>query len=162
MNPREGRNKQPRSTVPESARRRALLAKVHIAAKELGISPADYRAHLMGEFGVPSASSLSIGDMERLLEHFVGLGWQPEGRNQVRAALAAMRRRKQIFALQARVRETFSQLEDRNERRLKGLCEKICGTDDLPSCRDPGKLKKILAVLSGIKKRESNASCAIH
>ena len=47
---------------PAGARRRALLAKVHIAAKELGISPADYRALLMGRFGVPSAGDLSTGD----------------------------------------------------------------------------------------------------
>ena len=153
MKTRQESDERMGSMVPGAAgaRRRTLLAKVHIAAKELGLPPADYRALLMGRFGVPSAGDLSTRDMEKLLDHFVGCGWRPEGR---RASLAAMRKR-QIFALQARARQIFSQLEDRDERRLHGLCEKICGTNDLASCRDAAKLRRILAVLAGIKKRES-------
>ncbi len=164
MKTREETEVRDTPTVPDSdrARRRALLAKVHIAARELRISPADYRALLMGEFGVPSASALSIGEIEILLEHFVGRGWRPEDRRNRRAHIAAMRRQKQIFALQARVRQIFSQLEDSDERRLQGLCEKICDTRDLTSCRDPGKLRRILAVLSSIKKRESSVSSSLH
>jgi hypothetical protein len=146
---------------PAGARRRTLLAKVHIATKELGLPPADYRALLMGRFGVPSAGDLSTRDMERLLDHFVGCGWRPERRRERRASLAAMRKR-QIFALQARARQIFSQLEDRDERRLQGLCEKICGTNDLASCRDAAKLRRILAVLAGIKKRESRPPSTLH
>lgn len=144
------------------SRRRALLAKIHIAKKELRISAPDYRALLMGEFGVPSATELSTREMERLLAHFVGRGWRPKVRSDRGASLAVRRRGRQIFALQARTRELHSQLEDEDERRLQGLCEKICGTKDLVSCRDIGKLRQILAVLEGIRKRESSPASTLH
>ena len=147
---------------PTGTRRRALLAKIHIAAKELGISAADYRALLMGRFGVPSAGNLSTREMERLLQHFVGRGWRPKGRSDRGASFAARRRRRQVFALQFRAREILSQLEDSDERRLQGLCEKICGSKDLASCRDIGKLRRILAVLAGIRKGESSCGNTIH
>ncbi len=164
MKTREESEERAGSTFPgpTAIRRRVLLAKIHIAAKELGISAADYRALLMGRFGVPSAADLSIEEMERFLEHFVGRGWRPSRRDPRRASLAARRRRRQAFALQARAREILSQLEDSDERRLQGLCEKICGSKDLASCRDIGKLRRILAVLAGIRKGESSCGNTIH
>jgi hypothetical protein len=144
------------------SRRRALLAKIHIAKKELRMSSPDYRALLMGGFGVPSATELPMKEMERLLEHFVRRGWRPKPRSDRVASLSVRRRRRQVFALQARAREILSQLEDRNERRLQGLCEKICGSRDLASCRDVGKLRRILAVLVGIRKRESSPASTLH
>jgi hypothetical protein len=139
-----------------------MLAKIHIARKELRMAAADYRALLMGEFGVPSATGLSTSDMERLLDHFAGLGWRPTVRTGRGLSPAARRKRRRIFALQSRAREILSRLEDRDERRLEGLCEKICGTRDLASCRDIGKLQRILAVLEGIRRRESGRNTALH
>jgi len=151
-----------RSPVPERARRRARLAKIHIAAKELGISEEDYRALLADRFGVSSAARLSTDEMERLLEHFSGRGWRPKSRAEARAMLAARRKRQQVFALQSRAREILSRLEDGDERRLEGLCEKICGRRDLASCRDAEKLRRLLAVLEGIRKSESSAGHTVH
>jgi len=147
---------------PTGSRRRALLAKVHIAKKELRMSAPDYRALLMGEFGVPSATELSTKEMERLLEHFVGRGWRPKVRNDRGPSSLVRRRRWQVFALQSRAREILSRLEDRDERRLQGVCEKICGTKDLASCRDIGKLRRILAVLDGIRKHEPSPGSTLH
>ncbi len=143
-------------------RRAALLAKIHIAAKDLGIPAADYRALLMGEFGVPSAADLSLEQMERLVEYFARRGWRPRGRGDRGASLAARRRSRRVFALQSRAREMFSRLEDSDERRLRGLCEKICGSPDLASCRDPEKLRRILAVLGRLGRRESGSGRFLH
>jgi hypothetical protein len=150
------------SPVPERVRRRARLAMIHIAAKELGISEEDYRTLLADRFGVSSAARLSTDEMERLLEHFSGCGWRPKGRAERRAILAARRKRKQVVALQSRAREILTRLEDSDERRLEGLCEKICGRRDLSSCRDVEKLRRLLAVLGGIRESESSAGHTVH
>jgi len=164
MKIREGSEQRGGSMVPgpTGTRRRALLAKIHIAAKELALSKVDYRALLMSEFGVPSAADLSTEEMERLLEHFIARGWRPTRWVAPSTVPSGRQGRGQAFALQARARQILSQLEDNDERRLQGLCEKICGSKDLASCRDVGKLRRILAVLAGIREGESSPGQTLH
>jgi phage gp16-like protein len=156
------RKGSPPSPDPVGPRRRALLAKIHIAAKQLGMRAADYRALLMGEFGIPSAGDLSVEEMERLVEHLAARGWRPLQGPRARFGPPLSKRRKQAFALQARARQVFSRLEDCDERRLEGLCEKICGRKDLSSCLDIVKLRRLLAVLEGIRRSESVGGRTLH
>jgi phage gp16-like protein len=156
------RKGNPECSGSAGPRRRALLAKIHIAAKELGMRAADYRALLMGEFGMPSAADLSVEEMERLVEHLAARGWRPLPGPPGRFGPSVSKRRKQAFALQARARQVFSQLYDTDGRRLEGLCEKICGRKDLSSCLDIVKLRRLLAVLEGIRRSESRAGCTLH
>jgi len=62
-------------THPE--RRNALLGKVHIAKKDLGLRDEDYRAILNRMFQVDSAADLRIGQLGDLLEEMKRLGWVP-------------------------------------------------------------------------------------
>jgi hypothetical protein len=152
----------PRDSREDVVRRRGLLAKIHIAAKDLAISEPDYRGLLAREFGVRSAADLSTNEMERLLARFTARGWRPT-RGSTRAAwLAERQRRRQAFALQVRAREIFSQLEDSDERRLRGLCEKICDVGDLALCGDVAKLKRLLAVLKHIRRSEEEGRGTLH
>jgi hypothetical protein len=163
MAPADHEQKIERTQPPvRDARRRVLLAKIHIAVKELGMSDGEYRTLLRDRFGVSSAARLSTEEMETLLDRFVRRGWRPKGRAGGGAAPAARRRRRQVFALQSRARRILSQLDDGDERRLQGLCEKICGSGDLASCRDVKKLRRILAVLEGIRKSETGHAPTIH
>ena len=59
--------------------RNGLLAKVHIAKKQLGLTEEEYRGMLDARFGVDSAGKLKVRDLEVLLRHMAGLGWR-EGR----------------------------------------------------------------------------------
>ncbi len=61
--------------------RRKLLAKVHIAVKDLGIPDHVYRGILDDLFGKSSAGKLSGPQLVRLVNHFEDLGWQSETRN---------------------------------------------------------------------------------
>lgn len=164
MNSREENELKSGSKAPGPTRvpRRKLLAKIHIAVKDMGMPAADYRALLMGEFGVPSASNLPTEKMERLLEELVARGWRPKRGAPGPARSAAGRRRRQAFALQSRARELLAQLEDSDECRLQGLAEKICGSRDLSSCRDTEKLRRLLAALAGIRRRETGPGCTLH
>lgn len=56
--------------------RRGLLAKVHIARKDLGLSEEEYRATLRELFGTESAAQLSEGQLGELVEHFLHRGWR--------------------------------------------------------------------------------------
>jgi hypothetical protein len=61
------------------------LAKIHIAKKELWLSEDLYRDFLYILFGKKSAKDLNPKEVEELLTHFMGLGWQPTGPGHQRA-----------------------------------------------------------------------------
>jgi phage gp16-like protein len=63
----------PRADKPS----RSELAKIHIAAKDLGLAEDDYRALLYSRYKVRSAADLSQRRAWDLLEHFRALGWRP-------------------------------------------------------------------------------------
>jgi hypothetical protein len=54
-----------------------LLAKIHIAQKQLGIEDSTYRDILYRKFRVTSSKSLSDSQALVLIGHFRRLGWQP-------------------------------------------------------------------------------------
>lgn len=54
--------------------RRGLLAKVHIAKAQLGLTDPEYRA-ILARHGVESSAHLSPRGLEGLLGHFRELGW---------------------------------------------------------------------------------------
>ena len=61
--------------------RRTLLAKVHLAKKELCLTDTDYRVCLLTIFKVESAKDLSDVQLDRLLRHFEDCGWLPKDKN---------------------------------------------------------------------------------
>lgn len=57
--------------------RKALLAKIHVAKKQLGLTEEEYRALLDGHFGAASAADLGLTDLKRLVLVLVGYGFKP-------------------------------------------------------------------------------------
>lgn len=123
--------------------RRALLAKIHIAKKELGLSEDQYSAILRG-FHVGSCAQMSIAQLEDCVAFMKRLGWEPTRTRQVTGG--------QARALQKRAIELASGIED-GKSRLRGLCKKICGLDHLVWCKDVGKLKSLVAALEKIRRK---------
>ena len=133
--------------------RLALLAKVHIAKKELGILDADYRAILEREFGKRSARDCTQLELEYLIDYFKSKGW---GGSRLKGSRVNDGQRttahgQQCEALRARAWELAGKIEN-GDSRLKGLAKKILGVDRLEWSRDVGKLRRLLAVLEKIKK----------
>lgn len=56
---------------------RQKIALVHVAAHQLGMDDAQYRAVLMGAAGVPSARDLSPAGFDAVMRRFVVLGFVP-------------------------------------------------------------------------------------
>lgn len=60
-----------------SAARRAMLAKLHLARKELALTEESYRDVLRRVTGQESAAALSEPQLDRALAEFRRLGWKP-------------------------------------------------------------------------------------
>ena len=58
--------------------RRSLLARVHIAKKEMRLGEENYRAMLSRITGADSASTATVQQLDQVLAEFKRLGWQPK------------------------------------------------------------------------------------
>jgi len=130
--------------------RNGLLAKVHVAKKQLGLSEDQYEAVLRG-FKVTSAKELTIPQLEELVKYFKRLGFRP-----IRARWLkppdARPTDDQIIALWQRAREIAAELPG-GTARLQGLVRKVCGVEVLEWCRDADRLERLLKVLGEIRQR---------
>ncbi|MDH7971756.1 regulatory protein GemA [Sphingomonas sp. AR_OL41] len=63
---------------PAAQLRRALIAKVHIAPKQLGMIDDDYRAVMLRVTGAISAKDLSTEQLRQLVEEFKRLGFKDQ------------------------------------------------------------------------------------
>ena len=159
--------KSTRTEVPrkhmsaETRQRKGLLAKWHIAIKDLGLKPDEKEAILRG-FKVESAADMSIPQLERLVKYLKKLGWKPvrrRGRGHVPEArrdryVSPEKEADRLTALRTRCEEIARMIEN-GEKRLAGLTQKICGVSNIAWCRDAAKLERLLAVLGKIKSTES-------
>jgi len=119
--------------------RQGLLAKIHIAKKDLGLTQDQYEAILSG-YTATSAKDLTIAQLESMVKYMEYLGWKPF-RPRRRAPVE-----KRITALQERCRELAAQIENGDER-LAGLVKAKGNVDTLIWLRDTTRLKQILAIM---------------
>ena len=146
LNPINGGGKKSPNRLQKQ--RNGLLALVHIAKKDLGLSDMEYREILM-QWSAGSAAALSIKELEDLVRYFESIGFKRKKSKKQRA-------QDQAAALRARIEGEAEEL-DNSQDRLKGLVKKIAAVDDLKFCHDVTKLKIILSVISDIKRQELNA-----
>lgn len=131
--------------------RRGLLAKVHIAIKDLCIDDGTYREILRREFGVASAAALSNRELEALVRYFKRKGWQAKSSPPDRRTGKARDPEAQVDALRERALELKEKMQ-MSERRFRGLCRKICGAERIEWCQDGATLKRLLAVMEKIRR----------
>ncbi|MGD8389627.1 MAG: DUF1018 domain-containing protein [Desulfobacteraceae bacterium] len=125
--------------------RRARLAKVHIARKELGLDDVVYRMILRDEFGAESAADLTNRELDQLIARFESRGWQSRPSSGAGQAQAdALRRKAEQVMAEAGI----------GGRRKRALVQKVCQVADLRFCRDPQRLKRLLAALGKITREE--------
>lgn len=59
-------------------KKKALLAKIHIAKKDLALDDSTYRAMLWQITGKDSASKMVISELEKVIAEFGNRGWKPQ------------------------------------------------------------------------------------
>jgi hypothetical protein len=57
---------------------KSQLARIHIAAKDLGLDDVVYRQILINETGKRSAADLTYGQARTVIEYFESAGWKPK------------------------------------------------------------------------------------
>ncbi len=119
---------------------------VHMAKKAIELSDDDYRDILIREYGVSSAAALSMHELADLVDRFRHKGWQPKAGGDGKGR----RQKAQAVALREKARAIASRL-DNGEKRLSGLCKRICGVNRIEWVRDVEKLKHLLAVLARLE-----------
>jgi len=148
------------STAPVviDRQRRGLLAKIHVAKAQMGLTDSEYEAMLTA-FKVESAKEMTVPQLENLVKLMKHHGWKPSRRGHS-AESSKIRMMdpvlvaNQLGALRGRCVEIAQEIEN-GEKRLAGLAEKICGVSNLTWCRDVKKLERLLAVLGKIKEKEA-------
>jgi len=134
---------------PKNDYRRVLLAKVHIAKKDLGVDEDIYRMILREEFGVDSAADLANRELEQLVLRFEARGWKAKSGQARGVDQSCDRTRTQVDAFKERIGQELLHSE-LNEKRLRGLVRKVCKADDLRFCHNAGDLKRLLAIIRRI------------
>lgn len=108
--------------------RRALLAKVHIARKQLAIEEDSYRALLQRVTGKDSAADLSLGQLEKVLTEFARLGFTSTPRSKAgsKGGLPSEAQAKKIRALWLNLYH-LGELESGAEEALIAYCNRMSG-----------------------------------
>lgn len=89
--------------------RRAMLAKVHIAKKDLGLDDFAYRVIIGRTVGKSSSSDCTDAQLGALLAEFQRLGWKPTGQPRRRSDKAWVRK---IWAIWADLRPLLDDATD--------------------------------------------------
>ncbi|GAB6039012.1 hypothetical protein JCM15519_35710 [Fundidesulfovibrio butyratiphilus] len=76
-NERSGQSRKACEDRQAEEARRALLAKVHIARKQLGLTEGEYRAVLDTRCKVASSGELDTRSLQALVDYFKTIGWKP-------------------------------------------------------------------------------------
>jgi phage gp16-like protein len=106
--------------------RRALIAKIHVAKKELCMEDGCYRAMLERITGKTSSAAMSMGQLEAVLREFARLGFSGIKRPSKPGGLPSDEQAKKIRALWLNLYH-LGELEDPAEEALLAFCNRMSG-----------------------------------
>lgn len=131
------------------SKRNMLLAKVHIAKKDMGLDDADYRAILQSVLSVDSARDATDKQLAVLLTHLRKRGWKETPKPEHTPPQA----RENCADLMGKIE---AQLADarRPWSYAVALAKRLCKVDRLEWC-DTADLRKIIAALYYDAKRRA-------
>ena len=104
---------------------RAMIAKIHIAKKEMGLDDASYRNVLKAATGKDSSKALSERELERVLGKFRELGWKPKRSGSKPSGRPHVRK---IHALWSAL-EKAGKLRDASPAALRSFVQRQTGCD---------------------------------
>ncbi|HYW03575.1 MAG TPA: regulatory protein GemA [Gammaproteobacteria bacterium] len=131
--------------TPQTDSRRRDLAKIHLAAKQLGMDDETYRDMLWTVARVRSAGDLDQHGRRAVLEHLRAVGWAPSARS----------KRPRVSADRAgMVSKIDAMLAEAGRRReyADGMARRMFRVERVEWCH-PGQLRRIVAALTYDQKR---------
>ncbi len=130
----------------EAKQRRGLLAKIHIAKKEMALNEGEYEM-ILNSFKVASAGDMTIFQLENMVKLLKHHGWKPARKWRKRDKDNGP----QLEALRKRAIEEAKGMPNW-ENRLAGLVKSVCGVAALNWVDNVKKLERLLIVISQIKR----------
>lgn len=128
------------------ADRKAMLAKVHIARKDLGLDEDTYRDIIrrVSDGRTDSSGKLRFGELHDLLQEFKAKGWKPKAAATGRGAARDPQSSK-IRALWLALADA-GEVRSRDEKALRAYVRRMTGSDDLRFL-DPGSKSRVIEEL---------------
>lgn len=102
------------SAATSSSSRRAMLAKIHIAIKDLGLDDATYRLMLDNLYGVTSSAKLKPRQLDDLLGHLTSRGFVARKKGDKSAPSDSARSREPMLAKIAALLTELGRIEGRH------------------------------------------------
>lgn len=132
-------------TENEQARRKKMLAAIHIAKNEALEGDEDIYRGLIRRISsdrTESAGSLSMVELKRVMDDLRRIGWRPRRNPKEEAQRRAL--------LVVAKKRAFQVMGDGWRNRLDGIARKVAGVDKIEWVRSPKDLRRVLAVINGI------------
>ncbi len=133
---------------------RSLLAKIHIAKKDLRLSDDDYRATLVRITGKSSSAECSERQLEQLLAEFKRQGWKPKGGKSAAAGFGKPHVRK-IYALWKEA-GIVGAVDNATKDALRAFVKRQTGKD-APEFLTPPEANKVSEALKAMIARAEGA-----
>jgi len=134
---------------------RGMLAKIHIAKKDLGLDDDTYRAIIARHgCGKTSSRDLTITQLDSVLREFTGKGWQPKQPKAGKRPKPAQSR----IAMMAKIEALLAEKARRDGHAISwnyahAIAKRVAKVERLEFCTDDG-LRKVVAALSYSAARE--------
>lgn len=142
------------ATFAPNPHRRAMIAKIKIAQKELGLEDEDYRAVLQRVTGKTSAGDLNEAQLEAVIDEFKAKGWKPtiasSGAGRPRPQLADHPAAKKARALWLSLAQ-LGVVENGNEEALRAFARRQLGTE--LAWADQGRVYRLIEALKAMAER---------
>jgi phage gp16-like protein len=150
-------------SAPARQMGKSLLAKIHIAKKDLGLDDDTYRDVLEAATGKRSAAGLTGGELVAVVKHFEARGWKPSVVKGGKAGAAASgrpaRRADHPVARKARALwislHQLGVVENSSEQALEAFAKRQLGVDRL-QWADQGQGFKLIEALKRMAEREAD------
>ena len=125
-----------------------LLARIHIAKKELGLDDDTYRDVLERVTGNRSSSKLTEPARLKVIAEFKRMGWKGFTKGRKRSDKPYVRK---VFALWGELKRAGIWRED-SQKSLRNFVKKLTGCDD-PEWLDYGQASQVIEALKKMKER---------
>lgn len=123
--------------------KKSLLAKVHIAKKELGLDDETYRLILENEVGKTSASKCTERQLIKVVEALKEKGWKNSQKKKFRSTKDRLKRK--IYALWGEL-QNLGAVQSKDKTALDAFVKKHTGIDSV-SFLDENPAIKIIEIL---------------
>lgn len=138
--------------------RRAALAKIHIAKKDLAMTDETYQALLLRLTGKESAQALSLSDLEKVLAEFKRFGWQAKPSKKKPHAVEDWRMpRIRLIKRLWQWLHQHQQVRDASDTALLSFCQQHMQSEQL-LWADSAELNKCVEALKSWQRRTQQAN----